>query len=206
MSHLTLFYAPHTCALATRIALNEAGADYQLQYVDFAQQAQRSAEYLALNPLGRVPALRLEDGTVLTESVALLAYVAQRFSDAQLAPTDPVQFARMQSFNSYLASTVHVAHAHKFRGSRWSDDEHAIATMREKVPANMAQCFALIEENWMIRGPWVMGDTYTVADAYLFTIASWLPGDGVDMAHFPLVADHHQRMQQRPAVRAALHD
>jgi glutathione S-transferase len=87
MPHLTLFYAPHTCALATRIALNEAGADYQLQYVDFSQNAQRSGEYLALNPLGRVPALRLEDGsTVLTETVALLAYVAQRFPDAHLAP------------------------------------------------------------------------------------------------------------------------
>lgn len=207
MSHLTLFYAPHTCALATRIALNEAGTDYQLQYVDFSQHAQRSGEYLALNPLGRVPALRLEDGsTVLTETPALLAYVAQRFPEANLAPTDPVQFARMQSFHSYLASTVHVAHAHGRRGARWADDDHAIAAMKDKVAANMADCCALIEEHWLDRGPWVMGEAFSVADAYLFTIAGWLQGDGVDIAYFPRLADHYQRMQLRPAVRAALHD
>lgn len=207
MPHLTLFYAPHTCALATRIALNEAGADYQLQYVDFSQNAQRSGEYLALNPLGRVPALRLEDGsTVLTETVALLAYVAQRFPDAHLAPTDPVQFARMQGFHSYLASTVHVAHAHGRRGARWSDDPAAITSMQDKVAANMAECCALIEAHWLDCGPWVLGETFSVADAYLFTIAGWLHGDGVDIAHFPRLADHYQRMQLRPAVRAALHD
>lgn len=206
MPHLTLFYAPGTCALAIRIALNEAGADYQLQYVDFAQGAQRSAEYLALNPLGRVPALRVEDGTVLTEAVALLPYIAQRFASAHLAPSDPVQFARMQSFHGYLASTVHVAHAHRKRGSRWADDEHAIAAMQAKVASNMADCFVLIEEHWLGHGPWVMGEQYTVADGYLFTISSWLAGDGVDMAHFPRVAEHYQRMLQRPAVRAAVHD
>ena len=206
MPHLTLFYAPNTCALATRIALNEAGADYQLQYVDFSQNAQRSGEYLALNPLGRVPALRVEDGTVLTETVALLAYVAQRFPEARLAPTDPLQFARMQGFHSYLASTVHVAHAHGRRGGRWSDDEAAIASMKDKVASNMADCCALIEEHWLDRGPWVMGEAFSVADAYLFTIAGWLQGDGVDIAYFPRLADHYQRMQLRPAVRAAIHD
>ena len=207
MPHLTLFYAPHTCALATRIALNEAGADYQLQYVDFSQNAQRSGEYLALNPLGRVPAMRLEDGsTVLTETPALLAYVAQRFPEANLAPTEPVAFARMQSFHSFLASTMHVAHAHGRRGARWADDEHAIAAMKDKVAANMADCCALIEEHWLDRGPWVMGETFTVADGYLFTIAGWLKGDGVDIDYFPRLADHYQRMSLRPSVRAALHD
>lgn len=207
MPHLTLFYAPHTCALAVRIALNEAGADYQLQYVDFSQNAQRSGEYLALNPLGRVPALRLEDGnTVLTETLALLAYVAQHFPAAHLAPSDPAQFARMQGFHSYLASTVHVAHAHGRRGNRWADDPQAIAAMKDKVAANMADCCALIEEHWLDRGPWVMGDQFTVADGYLYTVTSWLQGDGVDVAAYPRLADHYQRMQLRPAVRAALHD
>ena len=171
-----------------------------------SQNAQRSGEYLALNPLGRVPALRVEDGTVLTETVALLAYVAQRFPEARLAPTDPLQFARMQGFHSYLASTVHVAHAHGRRGNRWADDPQAIAAMKDKVAANMADCCALIEEHWLDRGPWVMGDQFTVADGYLYTVTSWLQGDGVDVAAYPRLADHYQRMQLRPAVRAALHD
>lgn len=205
MTTLTLFYTPGTCALATRIALEEAGADYQLHLVDFRQQAQRSPEFLAINPLGRVPALRLEDGTVLTENIALLTYIAQRYPQAQLAPTDAQGLAQMQGFNSFMSSTVHVAHAHKGRGSRWSDDPAAHESMKAKVPHNMRDAFTLIEHHHL-RGPWVLGERYSVADAYLFTISGWLALDGVDIAEFPRVAEHHQRMQQRPAVQAALRD
>lgn len=203
MNPLTLYYAPQTCALATRIALHEAGADYRLHLVDFRQLAQRSPDYLAINPLGRVPALQLEDGQVLTETPALLAYIAQRYPQAGLAPTDPAGFARMQSLHSYLASTVHVAHAHRKRGLRWADDPQAIAAMQAKVGQNMSEAFALIEARYLA-GPWALGESYSLADGYLFTIAGWLEGDGVDIHAFPKVAAHYQRMLARPAVQAAL--
>ena len=106
MTTLTLYYTPGTCALAVHIALHEAQAGHELVRLDFAAQQQRSPEYLAINPKGRVPALVTEHG-VLTETPALLAYVAQRYAQAQLAPLDPFAFARMQEFNNYLASTVH---------------------------------------------------------------------------------------------------
>ena len=140
---------------------------------------------------------------MLTETPALLAYVAQRYAQAQLAPLDPFAFARMQEFNNYLASTVHVAHAHRPRASRWADEPASHADMLRKVPQNMAECFGVIERHYL-HGPWVLGEPYSVADAYLFTMSGWLQSDGVDVAQFPKVADHRRRMAERPAVQRAL--
>lgn len=199
---LKLFYAPHTCALASHIALEEAGARYEAVRIDFSAQQQRSPDYLALNPKGRVPALATEHG-VLTETPAILAYVAQRWPAAKLAPLDdPFAFARVQEFASYLCSTVHVAHAHRMRGHRWADDEAAQESMRRKVPQTVGDCFALIERQFA--GPWVMGEAYTICDPYLYTIARWLEGDSVDPARFPKVLDHRNRMERRPATQRAL--
>ena len=198
-----LYYAPGTCALATHIALEEAGAAYEAVLVDFRSQRQRSPEYLAVNPKGRVPALVTEAGT-LTETPALLCFVAQHFPAAGLAPlADPFALAQVQEFNSYLCSTVHVAHAHRMRGTRWADDADAIEAMKRKVPANVTACFGLIERK-LLKGPWVMGEQYTICDPYLFTIGSWIEGDGVDTARVPRVIEHRARMLARPAVQKAV--
>lgn len=202
---LTLYYAPGSCALASHIALEEAGADYVAVALDLKAGDQRQAAYLALNPLGRVPALAV-DGVVLTENAAVLAYIAQRFPEAGLAPIgDPLAFARVQGFNLFLASTVHPCHAHGVRGSRWADDPAAIEAMKAKVPQTMGDCFQLIEQDWLV-GPWVMGEAYSICDPYLFTIARWLEGDRVDPTRFPKVEAHRRRMAERPAVRKVLAD
>lgn len=201
---LTLYYAPTTCAVATHIALEEAGAPYEARRLNLAKGEQRTPEYLAVNPKGRVPALVTEHG-VLTETPALLVYVASRFPEAGLAPLgDYVAMARLNEFNSYLASTVHVAHAHRLRGSRWADDPAAIEAMKAKVKTNMADSCGLIEERLAASGPWVMGDRYSVADGYLFTVSRWLDGDGVDIAAYPRVKSHHDAMLARPAVQRVL--
>jgi glutathione S-transferase len=198
-----LFYSPGSCALASHIALEEAAAEYTVARVDFSRSEQRSPEYLAINPKGRVPALVTDDGT-LTETPAILAYVAQRFPQAKLAPfDDPFAFAKVQAFNSYLCSTVHVAHAHRMRATRWADDPAAIEAMKRKVPESVGAAFALIE-NGMLEGPWVMGECYTICDPYLFTLAEWLDGDGVDLAKLPRVLDHRSRMYERRAVKQAI--
>jgi glutathione S-transferase len=175
---LKLFYAPHTCALASHIALEEAGAEYEAVRVDFKTNAQRAPEYLAVNPKGRVPSL----ATDLEDWFA---------------------FAQVQAFNSYLCSTVHVAHAHRMRAYRWVDDPTAIEAMKKKVPTSVGECFDLIERT-MFQGPWVMGESYTICDPYLFTLAQWLEADGVDPARFPRVLDHRARMAVRPSVKKAL--
>lgn len=202
---LRLFYAPHSCALASRIALNDAGADYELVTVDLSKGEQRSPDYLRINPKARVPALVTDRG-ILTETPAILAFIAQSFPDAGLAPLDDVfAFAQMQAFNAYLASTVHVNHAHGRRGYRWADEQSSFEDMKRKVPQTMAESCALIEEQ-LAEGPWVMGERYTVADPYLFTVSGWLRGDGVDIDRFPRVKAHREAMQARDSVRRALAD
>jgi glutathione S-transferase len=198
-----LYYAPGTCALASHIALAEAGAAYTTVKIDFKANQQNSPEYLAINPKGRVPTLVTDKGT-LTETPAMLAFIAQSFPQAKLAPLeDAFEFARVQAINSYLCSTVHVAHAHKMRGTRWATEETTFADMKRMVPKTMGACFSLIERD-MLRGPWVMGEQYTVCDPYLYTLAGWLEGDSVDIATLPKVAAHRQRMEQRPAVQKVL--
>jgi glutathione S-transferase len=200
---LKLYYAPGTCALASHITLQEAGADYTTERLNFKANQQNSPEYLAINPKGRVPALVTDRG-VLTETPALLVYIAQTFPAAKLAPLDdPFALAQVQSFNSYLCSTVHVAHAHKLRGTRWATEESSFADMKRMIPKTVGACFELIEKQ-MLRGPWVMGETFTICDPYLFTVAQWLEGDGVDIKSTPKVADHFKRMADRPAVRKVL--
>ena len=200
---LKLFYAVGTCALASHIALEEAGAEYEAARLDFGANDQRKPEYLKINPKGRVPALTTDAG-ILTETPAILAYIAQVFPKADLAPlTDPFAFARVQAFNSYLCSTAHVNHAHLGRGTRWADDAASIEDMKRKVPKNVGESFALMESE-MVEGPWVTGKSYTICDPYLFTVARWLERDSVDIARFPKIHQHHKRMAERPAVKKAL--
>lgn len=200
---LTLYYAPATCALASHIALEQAGADYRIERVDFKTTQQRSPEYLKLNPKGRVPALVTEHG-VLTETPAILLYIAQRHPQAALAPfDDPWALAQLNSFCSYLCSTVHVSHAHGRRGARWADDPAAWESMKAKVPQTVGDGFSMIETEYF-KGPWVMGERYTIADPYLYTLATWMEGDGVDPARFPKVAEHRARMAALPAVQKVL--
>ena len=163
---LKLFYAPGSCSLASHIVLEEAGADYQVVGMDTKAGDQRTPDYLAVNPKGRVPALVTDQG-VLTETPAILAWIAQTWPAAGLAPTEPWAFARAQAFNSYLCSTVHVAHAHKHRGYRWTDDLTAQAAMTAAVPKNEIACFELIETE-MFEGPWVLGEAFSICDGYLF--------------------------------------
>lgn len=200
---LTLYYSPNACSMASHITLEEIGAPYEARRVNFGAEQQKSADYLALNPKARVPALQTDRG-ILTETPAILAFLAQSYPEKKLAPLeDPFAFAELQAVTSYFCSTVHVAHAHKGRGPRWADDESSFADMKRKVPQTMTACFELIESK-LLKGPWVMGEAFTIADPYLFTLTRWAGGDGVDLARFPRVSDHYARMQARPAVKAVL--
>jgi len=196
---MILYYAPHTCALASHIALEQAGADYQVKRIDFSKNEQRSPEYLRVNPKGRVPALVTSRG-IVTETPAILTFICQSFPAAKLAPLDdPFALAQVQAFNSYLCSTVHVAHSHRMRGYRWADDPTAIEAMKKKVPQSVGDCFEQIEHE-MLLGPWVTGSNYTICDMYLFTLAQWLEADGVDLRRLPKVTDHRRRMSENPVV------
>ena len=195
---MKLYYAPTTISIASVIALDEAGIEFEPVRVDFANAEQTSPAYHAINPKGRVPALITDHG-VLTETGAILGYIAACAPDAGLVPDDPFQAARMQEVMYYLASTAHVNHAHKMRGHRWADDEAAWASMKARVQANMTACAAFLEEH-ALTGPFVLGTSVCLADAYLFAVAQWLPGDGVDLAGFPKLSAFCDRFGARPSV------
>ena len=191
---LTLHLAPGTISMSVHAALEETGLPHDLAWVDFRTGAQTQAAYLAVNPKGRVPAL-IVDGTVLTEAPALMDWIAA--TSGRLMPQDALAAAQVREMMGYLSSTVHVAHAHKMRGHRWSDDETAHASMTAKVSANMTDCAAYLEER--LTGDWVV-PAFSVADLYLWNVVRWMPGDGVTLSDFPALSAHHDRVAARPAV------
>lgn len=200
---LKLFYSPGSVALATHIALEESGLDYETVRISFGDDEQKAPEYLKINPKGRVPALVTDRG-ILTETPAILVYISQLCPDKSLAPIDdPYAFAETQSFNNYLCSTVHVAHAHGGRGHRWADQETSFADMKQKVTQTMTECFELIEGE-LVKGPWVLGDAFSICDMYLYTVARWLTGDQVDIRKFNKVAAISDAIEARPAAAKAI--
>lgn len=194
---MRLFYFPNTIAVATALALEEAGQDYEAVYVDFKNGAQQQPDYLGINPKGRVPALEV-DGQILTETGALLEFAAPG-----LVPSDPVKAARVRAVMYYLASTMHVNHAHKMRGHRWADQEDSHNDMAAKVPETMAACAAYVEAE-CLEGPFVLGDTFTIADAYLYAVCRWLPGDGVSLEDYPNISAFMAAVEQRASFAALL--
>lgn len=192
---MRLFYAPNTISVATALALEETGQFYEAVLVDMTKGAQQSPEFLAVNPKGRVPALDM-NGAVYTETGALLELVAP-----ELMPTDPLQAARARAVMYFLASTMHVNHAHSRRGHRWADKAESLADMSAKVSQTMSASADYVEAE-CLRGPFVLGADIIVADLYLFTVCRWLPGDGVDMSRYPMINAFLAAMEERASVQA----
>jgi len=197
---LTLYFTPGTISVAVAIAIEEAALPYQPVRVDFATAEQTKPEYLAINPKGRVPALVTPQGT-LTETGAILDYIGT--SAPELIPDDPFQAARMREVMYYIASTFHVAHAHKLRGSRWADQETSFADMRAKVPQTVAACCAYLESTFALE-PHVLGSDFTLADPYLYVVATWGEGDGVKMSDYPKLCGFMETMRPRPSVQTVI--
>ncbi len=195
---MELFYAPGTVAVATALALEEAGLDYTLKRVDFAAAEQTKPGYLKINPKGRVPALGA-DGTILTETGAILEFIAAK--SGKLLPDTPLETAQMRSVMYYIASTLHVNHAHKMRGHRWADRPESHADMTAKVPETMTASARYIETE-CLTGPFLFGDMLTIGDCYLFAACRWLPGDDVDLAPFPKITAFMDAITARPSVEA----
>ncbi|WP_299964817.1 glutathione S-transferase family protein [uncultured Roseobacter sp.] len=198
---MRLYYAPRTISVATAIALEEAGLAYDPVLVDFASAEQTKPAYLTLNPKGRVPALETDDGTLLTETGALLEYIAALAPAAGLIPQAPEEAAQMRSVMYYLASTMHVNHAHMRRGSRWASQQSSFDDMAAMAPTTMAASAQFFTDH-CLRGDFVMGAQISLADPYAFVVCNWLEGDNVSLRDFPQIASYLDRMRARPSVRA----
>lgn len=185
--------------MASHIALEEAGAEYDLVRIDLKKGEQKTPEYLAINPAGVTPALVTDDG-VLTDNLVIMAHVAQRHPDAGLVdhPTS-FAFSKMQSFNAFLGSSLHPAMGRALFSRPPLEGEGKDAA----IQAAMTK-YQLVEDH-LFRGPWAMGETYTVSDGYLSVFSRWARQAGLlDPARYPKLNDHLDRVQARPAVQRVL--
>jgi glutathione S-transferase len=201
---MKLYYAKGTIAIATAIALHEAGLDFEPERLDFRAGEQTGPEYQAINPKGRVPALVTEQG-ILTETGAILDYIADIAPAAGLRPSDPYQAAKMREAMYYLASTMHVNHAHKMRGHRWADQQSSFDDMKAKSVQTMTDSATYVE-NHVLKGPFVLGETFSLADPYLYVACNWLEGDGVSVADFPRIVAFIEAMRGRTSVAQVIAD
>ncbi|WP_165460903.1 glutathione transferase GstA [Atlantibacter sp.] len=195
---MKLFYKPGACSLSPHIALREAGLDFTMEKVDLAtKKTEHGADYLEINPKGQVPALQLEDGSLLTEGVAIVQFIADKVPDRQLlAPSGSMTRYHTLEWLNYIATELHKGFTPLFRPD--TPD-----TFKPIARAALEKKFQYIEDE-LTEKQWLMGLRFTVADAYLFTVLRWAYAINMDMTRFTHIADYMERVKTRPAVAAAL--
>lgn len=193
---LTLFYAPGACSMAAHIVLEESGETYQPQRMDLSKGEQKSAEYLKINPLGHVPALKLDDGLPLTENTAILPYLGKRFG---MWPTDPIKEAQALSLIGFFAASVHPAHAHISRPERYTEDASAFPAIQAMGKKTFHEYLKQIDTLYAGR-EW-LSDKYSVLDAYAFVFYTWGVKRELPMAELKAYTARKDRMLGRPAVQ-----
>ena len=195
---LKLFISPGACAMASHLALEEAGADYQTQTINLRAGEQRTPEYLAVNPAGVTPALQTDDG-VITQNAAILGWAAQTWPEKTLAPTDAFGVARFNAFNGWLASSLHPALG------KVLFSHPALEGAAKDEATNLALSKLQLAEDHYLEGPWVFGETWTLADGYLMVFSRWSRQAGLlDKARFPKLNAHLDAVQARTATQAML--
>jgi glutathione S-transferase len=195
---LKLYFAPFACSLASHIALREAGQTFELEKTDIRNKKTASGgDFIAINPKGYVPALQLEDGSVITEGAAILQYIADLAPESGLAPANgTLPRVRLQEWLGFIATEVHKAYSPLFNPAITEDAAAA-------AKARLAGRYAWIDTQLAGRD-FLLGDTFTVADAYLFVVSNWGGRMGIDIAQWPNVAAWFGRVGARPAVGAAM--
>jgi len=198
---LTLYYAPGACSMASHIVLEESGEKYEAKRMDLSKGEQRTPEYMKIHPLGRVPALRLDDGSPLAENTAILPYLGKRFG---LWPRDPLAEAKALSVIGFFASSVHPAHAHISRPERYTDDKAAFPGMQAMGRKTMHEYLRQIDAMYAGR-EWLTG-TYSVLDPYAFVFYVWGVRRELPVADLPNYSAFKDRMAKRPAVQRVIAD
>jgi glutathione S-transferase len=196
---LTLFYAPGACSMAAHIVLEESGEKYEARKMDLSKGEQKTAEYLKIHPLGRVPALLLDDGQPLTENTAILPYLGKRFG---LWPTDPVKEAQALSVIGFYAAAVHPANAHVSRPERYATDKAAHPNIQDTGRATFKGYLEQIDAS--LAGREWTGDKYSVLDPYTLIFYMWGPKRGIPVDHLKNYTAFKDRMLKRPAVAKVL--
>jgi glutathione S-transferase len=196
---MEVYFSPLACSLASRIVLYEAGADARFIEVDpKSKRTLDGDDYREIYPLGLVPLLRLDDGSLLRENAAILQYIAARYPHAELAPADAVERARLQQWLSFIGTELHKGLFIPLFDQKAPEGTHA-HTLKKQEPR-------LKYLNSHLAGRDFLLDRFTVADAYLYTVLNWTAPTRVDLASFPAIQQYHQRLQKRPSVAKAFQE
>jgi glutathione S-transferase len=198
---LTLFYAPGACSMAPHIVLEEGGEKYEPKRMDLSKGEQKTAEYMKIHPLGRVPALKLDDGTPITENTAILPFLGKRFG---LWPFDAVKEAQALSVIGFFAASVHPANAHVGRPERYTEDKSAFPGLQAMGKKTFHGYMKQIDEMYAKR-EW-LSDEYTVLDPYAFVFYVWGVRRELPMAELKNYSAFKDRMVKRPAVQRVMAD
>ena len=204
MTDLKLYYSPGACSLAPHIALEEVEADYEPVRIMLSKGEQNTPDYRRINRKGRVPALS-DGGFVVTENPAILRFIARRFPSAGLWPDDPRDEGRCTEWLAWMSSTIHVAYAHVRRPERYASGDEAIADVVAKGKEACRELWGAVDAR-LARGPWALGERFSVADTYLTVFWVWgrTPTLGFDIGkEFPNWTAHARRMAERPSTKRA---
>ncbi len=196
---MKLFYKPGACSLASHIVLNEVGATFSKEEVDTAKGlTETGSDYKTINPKGYVPALALNSGEVLTEGASILQYIADQYSGSDLSPK-PLSMARsrLHEYLNYVSSELHKAFGPFFSDSATEED-------KERANDNVASKFNYINHLFSDGRDYLLGEKFSVADAYLFVVSNWSNFVGIELNQWPYLEAFVQRVAQRPATRAAM--
>jgi glutathione S-transferase len=194
---MNLYYAPGACSLAPHIVMREAGLPVELKKVDLKAKQFEGGDYKAVNGKGYVPAVKLDDGTVLTEAPVIMQYLADQKPDAGLAPKPgSMERYRLQEWLNFITSELHKGMGNFFNPALTEE-------WRKAVTDRLGLRF-----DWLARQlegkQYLMGDKFTVADAYLFVILNWAAPSKFDLGRWPVLQDYHKRVAARPKVQEAL--
>lgn len=193
---MKLYYMPGACSQAAHIALREAGLDFELVKVGRDKKTADGRDFLRINPFGYVPALELDDGDVVLECTAIVQYIADLAPGSALAPPAGTrERVRLQSALALINSEIHKSIGALFNPAL---DDTGRGIAKDRIDLRLGQLEGTLKD-----GAWLVGDRFTVADAYLFVVTSWLAKFGIDIGRWPKLAAHHGRVAARPSVQAA---
>jgi glutathione S-transferase len=194
---MDLYFSPMACSLASRIALYEAGASARFIGVDTrAKRTEDGDDYWQVTAMGQVPALRTDDGLLLTENAAVLQYLAERFPEAALMPEDTSGRARLRQWLGFIGTELHKAVFVPMLDPKAAPDVKAYAAAKVALRLGVLQDHLATHEHLL--------DRFSIADAYLVAVLNWAPYAGVDLAPWPAVQQYHRRMTQRPSIAKAI--
>ena len=195
---MKLYFSPGACSLSPHIAMREAGMTFDIEKVDLKAKKTASGEdYLSVNPKGYVPTLKLDDGQVMTEAAAIVQYIADKKPDSKLAPANgtPERF-KLQEWLNFLATEVH-------KGTTPLFNPAVPDAWKQVVTDTLGRRYDYLAKHLESR-PFLMGQGFTVADGYLFTLLNWSKFVGIDLGKWPVLKAYHARVAARPAVQAAM--